>query len=88
MEIESTHIDGRGWRDSIGKQHTSIHCLLSHHGGIVPAARRRSLLVLTAAEREDISRVLASGSSLRDIAKRLERCVDGESGGRTPRRPS
>jgi len=70
-EGQSLHMIGRAF----GKPHTSIHCLLSHHGGIVPAARRRSLLVLTAAEREDISRGLASGSSLRDIAKRLERAA-------------
>ena len=68
---QSLHETGRAF----GKQHTSIHCVLSHHGGIVPAARRRSLLVLTAAEREDISRGLASGSSLRDIAKGLERAA-------------
>ena len=68
---QSLHMIGRAF----GKPHTSIHCLLSHHGGIVPAARRRSLLVLTAAEREDISRGLASGSSIRDIAKRLERAA-------------
>ena len=34
-----------------------------------------ALLALTVAEREDISRGLASGSSLRDIAKRLERAA-------------
>ena len=68
---ESLHTIGRAF----GRPHTSIHCLLAHHGGIVPAVRRRSLLVLTAAEREDISRGLASGSSLRDIAKRLERAA-------------
>jgi IS30 family transposase len=68
---QSLHMIGRAF----GKPHTSIHCLLSHHGGIVPAARRRSLLVLTAADREDISRGLASGSSIRDIAKRLERAA-------------
>src|SRR3981189_800720 len=70
-EGQSLHTIGRAF----GKPHTSIHCLLSHHGGIVPAVRRRSLRVLTAAEREDISRGLASGSSLRDIAKRLERAA-------------
>ena len=50
------------------RPHTSIHCLLAHHGGIVPGVRRRSILSLTAVEREDISRGLASGSSIRDIA--------------------
>jgi hypothetical protein len=58
---QSLHEIGRAF----GKPHTSIHCLLSHHGGIVPTARRRSLLTLTLAQREDISRGIASGSSLR-----------------------
>jgi IS30 family transposase len=66
---QSLHEIGRAF----GKPHTSIHCLLSHYGGIVPAARRRSLLALTPAEREDISRGIASGSSIREIAKRLHR---------------
>jgi IS30 family transposase len=66
---ESLHTIGR----ALDRPHTSIHCLLAHHGGIVPAVRRRSVLALTVVEREDISRGLASGSSLRDIAKRLER---------------
>jgi IS30 family transposase len=55
--------------------HTSIHCLLAHHRGIVPAVRQRSVLALTVIEREDISRRRASGSSIRDIAKRLERAA-------------
>jgi hypothetical protein len=49
---------------AFGKSHVSIHFMLSQHGGIVPAARRRSLLTLTLAEREDISRGIASGSSI------------------------
>jgi IS30 family transposase len=57
------------------RPHTSIHCLLARYGGIVPAVRRRSVLALTVVEREDISRGLASGSSIRDIAKGLERAV-------------
>ncbi|MCU1240374.1 MAG: integrase catalytic subunit [Candidatus Acidoferrum typicum] len=68
---QSLHMIGRAF----GKPHTSIHCLLSHHGGIVPAVRRRSLLALTLAEREDISRGIACGSSIRDIAKHLERAA-------------
>src|SRR6202166_2958777 len=68
---ESLHRIGRAF----GKPHNSIHSFLSHHGGIVPAVRRRSLLVLTAVEREDISRGLACGSSMRDIAKALERAA-------------
>src|SRR5450432_162596 len=68
---QSLHTIGRAF----GKPHNSIHCFLSQHGGIVPPVRRRSLLVLTAVEREDISRGLASGSSIRDIAKGLERAA-------------
>jgi len=49
---QSLHEIGRAF----GLAHTSIHCLLSRHGGIVPAARRRSQLALTLVEREDISR--------------------------------
>jgi IS30 family transposase len=41
------------------------------HGGIAPVVRRRSRRVLTLAEREDISRGIASGCSLRIIAQRL-----------------
>ena len=68
---QSLHQIGRVF----GKSHVSIHFMLSQHGGIVPAARRRSLLTLTLAEREDISRGIASGSSIRDIAKGLQRAV-------------
>jgi hypothetical protein len=49
---ESLHTIGRAF----DRPHTSIHCPLSHHGGIVPAVRRRSVLALTVVEREDISR--------------------------------
>jgi hypothetical protein len=42
---------------------------LTQRGGIVPAARRRSPRTLTLAEREDISRGIASGSSIREIAR-------------------
>ena len=66
---QTLHEIGRAF----GKPHTSIRCLVSLHGGIVPAARRRSLLALTLREREEISRGLASGSSIREIAKRLDR---------------
>jgi transposase, IS30 family len=68
---QSLHEIGRAF----GKDHVSIQFMLSQHGGIVPAARRRSLLTLTLAEREDISRGIASGSSIREIAKGLQRAV-------------
>jgi hypothetical protein len=54
---ESLHRIGR----AIDRPHTSIHCLLAHHGELVPAVRRLAVLTLTVVEREDISRGLASG---------------------------
>src|SRR5271170_1118597 len=57
------------------KPHTSIRCLLLPRGGIPPAARHRSGIALTLAEREDISRGIASGSSIRKIARHLERAA-------------
>jgi IS30 family transposase len=57
------------------KDHVVIHFLLARHGGIAPAARRRSPRTLTLAEREDISRGIAGGSSIREIAKGLQRAV-------------
>jgi IS30 family transposase len=68
---QSLHEIGRAF----GKSHVVIHFLLARHGGIAPTARRRSVLRLTLAEREDISRGIASGSSIRNIAKGLQRAV-------------
>ena len=68
---QSLHEIGRAF----GKDHVSIQFMLSQHGGIVPAARRRSLLTLTLAEREDISREIACGWSILDIAKGLQRAA-------------
>jgi Helix-turn-helix domain len=69
---------GQTWHEigrAFGKPHNSIRCVVSRHGGIVPAVRRRALLALTLREREEISRGLASASSFREIAKCLERAV-------------
>jgi IS30 family transposase len=68
---QSLHQIGRAF----SKDHVSIQFMLSQHGGIVPAARRRSLRTLTLAEREDISRGIACGSSIRGIANGLNRAV-------------
>src|SRR2546427_11988746 len=68
---QSLHEIGRAF----GKPHSSIRCLLLPRGGIPPAVRRRSRLALTLAEREDISRGMASGSSIREIARRLHRAA-------------
>jgi hypothetical protein len=76
-------------RRALGKEHSSIRCLVSRHGGFVPAVRLRSFLALTLREREEISRGPASGWSIREIAQRLgSSCVDREPGGRRSWRPS
>jgi IS30 family transposase len=57
------------------KPHSCIRAVLLPRGGIPPIARRRSRLALTLSEREDISRGIASGSSIREIASRFERAA-------------
>lgn len=58
---------------ALGKHAGSIHGVLSSNGGIFRASRRRSDLALTLPEREEISRGISSGESIRQIAIRLER---------------
>jgi IS30 family transposase len=68
---QTLHEIGRAY----GKPHPTIRKVLLSRGGIAPAARRRSRLALTLAEREDLSRGIASDSSLREIARRLDRAA-------------
>ena len=56
-----------------GRSHSSIQNILSQTGGIRPPQRRRSSLALTLAEREEISRGIVAGQSLRSIATTLGR---------------
>jgi IS30 family transposase len=58
---------------ALGKHAGSIHGVLSANGGICPREKQRRRNALTLAEREEISRSLATQSSLRSIAKRLGR---------------
>ena len=55
------------------RNHSSIERILAETGGIQPAQRRRSRLALTLAEREEISRSVATGQSIRSVATRLGR---------------
>ena len=68
---QTLHEIGRAY----GKPHPTIRKVLLSRGGIAPAARRRSRLALTLAEREDLSRGIASDSPLREIARRLDRAA-------------
>ncbi|AFE09135.1 IS30 family transposase [Corallococcus coralloides DSM 2259] len=58
---------------AVGRMPGTVHGVLSANGGFVPPPRRRSRLALTLEEREEISRGLASGHSMRNIAETLRR---------------
>ena len=53
--------------------HSSIQRILAETGGIRPAERRRSRVAMTLTEREEISRGVVAGRSLRSIAAALGR---------------
>ncbi|EON14733.1 IS30 family transposase [Pandoraea sp. SD6-2] len=55
------------------RNHSSIQRILAETGGIQPSARHRSRLALTLAEREEVSRSIVAGHSIRSIAARLGR---------------
>lgn len=58
---------------ALGKHAGSIHGVVSSNGGIVPGIRRRSQIALSLAEREEISRGIAAGLTMRQIAAGLAR---------------
>jgi IS30 family transposase len=87
----------RGWKDgltlwqigeSLNRGASSVFRVLRREGGFEPRSRRRAARALQAAEREEISRGLAAGLSIREIARRLERAAStvsreiGRNGGR------
>jgi IS30 family transposase len=55
------------------RSHGSVAGILARTGGIRPPQRRRSKLQLTLSEREDISRGVVAGQSIRSIASTLGR---------------
>ena len=55
------------------RSHGSIRGLLARTGGIRPAKRCRSQSALSLAEREEISRALVAGQSIRSIASQMDR---------------
>ena len=57
----------------LGRYHSAVQGAMARTGGIRPAPRRRSCLSLTLAEREEISRGIVVGHSIRVIASQLDR---------------
>jgi len=57
----------------LGRQNSSLRKFIADHGGRRPTERERSELRLSLVEREEISRGLAAGRSLRSIAEELGR---------------
>ena len=55
------------------RYHSSVEGILAESGGIRPAQRCRSRLALTLPEREEISRAVVAGQSIRSIASQLGR---------------
>jgi len=55
------------------RNHSSVQRILAETGGIQPKQRHRSRLALTLAEREEISRLVIAGDSIRAIANQLGR---------------
>ena len=58
---------------NLGRHHSVVQGAMARTGGIRPAVRRRSQLALTLAEREEISRGIVAGYSIRTIASQLRR---------------
>ncbi len=57
----------------LGRYHSAVQGALARTGGIRPTPRRRSRLALSLAEREEISRGIVAGHSIRTIASQLGR---------------
>ncbi len=81
---------------ALDRRHSVVERVLAGTGGFSPVPRQRSPRVLSLAEREEISRGVAGGHSVRQIAARLGRAPStvcrelGRHGGRAPttaRRP-
>jgi IS30 family transposase len=58
---------------SLGRYPSAIRALQLATGGVRPAVRHRSLRALSLEEREEISRAVSAGLSVRSIAATIER---------------
>ena len=68
---ESSVVIGR----ALDRDKGAVYTVVARRGGIPPPARTRARRVLRAPEREEISRGLARGESLRQISRRLGRAA-------------
>ena len=64
-------VDGIG--RALGSVASTVRRELQYTGGIAPAQRRRSARVLSLIEREEVSRGIAAGCTIRSIARTLNR---------------
>jgi len=83
MKADSKQIIWSRWQEgqslseigrALDRAPASIFGYLRQHGGIQPSQRRRASASLSLDEREDISRYLSAGTSIRGIAGLLGRC--------------
>ncbi len=75
-EGESLNAIGR----ALGRIPKMVHYVVAGAGGIPPVPRQRAPKTLTLADRETISRGLASGTSLRAISRVLHRPPSADRG--------
>ena len=64
-----------GIGQALDRSQTTVHRELQYTGGIAPPERRRSSRVLSLVEREEVSRGIAAGYTIRAIARGLSRAV-------------
>jgi IS30 family transposase len=64
-----------GIGQALDRTQTTVHRELQYTGGIAPSERRRSSRVLSLVEREEVSRGIAAGYTIRAIARGLNRAV-------------
>ena len=60
-----------GIGQALERSQTTVHRELQYTGGIAPPERRRSSRVLSLVEREEVSRGIAAGYTIRAIARGL-----------------
>lgn len=63
----------RGVARELGRAHASVRTMIESHGGVRRLPRCRNVRHLSLEEREEISRGMAAGESLRSIASQLGR---------------